>query len=344
MDFNKFNSIENTYQKEFIASLYERGFADNDYVVQEKAHGANLSFITDGVNILCAKRNGLIEKDENFYNFHTVLSNYKSKCLELFKQLATDYDLKKLTIFGELIGGGYPHKEVAVNKNAKLVQRGIYYSPNNDFYAFDILINGNEYLDVELANTLFKKHGFLHAKTLFKGNLSECLKHSNKFKSIIPKQLGLPELEENICEGIIIRPTTPLFFNSGSRILIKNKNEAWSENNNHIDKDLLKKLIPDEDDLSIEAEKLCQEAYKYITENRLLNVISKIGEIDPKKHYGKVLGMFNKDILGDFFKEHKTAYEALEKHECKAINKFVNQNASLLVVDHFEKLKASNKN
>ncbi|MGO3706888.1 MAG: RNA ligase family protein [Mesonia hippocampi] len=335
MKFRKFNSIENSYQKAFIQSIFDRGFSEIDYVVQEKTHGANLSFITNGKEVKSAKRTELIADDENFYNSKAVLEKHKDRVIELFWYLSKEFKLNTLTIFGELIGGGYPHKDVPISKEAKLVQRGIYYSPENEFFAFDILVNGEQYLEVALVNSLFEKFNFSYAATLFRGSLKECLQYPNKFKSTLPAKFGLPELEGNICEGVIIRPVKPLFFNSGARVIIKNKNEDWSENNNYIDKQILKKLLNEEEQLSEQAENLCKEAYKYISSNRLNNVLSKIGEVNPAKDYGKVLGMFNKDILTDFLKENQAEYKALEKHESKAINKFINKHASLLLAEFF---------
>ena len=67
--FKKYNSIENSYRKEFLERLERNGLLDETYVVQEKVHGSNLSyFTTDGVNFRAAKRNGEIEKGEKFYN------------------------------------------------------------------------------------------------------------------------------------------------------------------------------------------------------------------------------------------------------------------------------------
>src|SRR5690606_6790771 len=86
--------------------------------------------------------------------------------------------------------------------------------------------------------------------------------------------------------------------------------------------------------LSEEASLLCEEAYKLITQNRLDNVISKIGEVNPKKDYGKLLGLYNKDVLTDFLKNFQDKYDALEKHESKAVNKFVNKHAGQLITDY----------
>lgn len=336
MKFKKYNTIENSFQNEFISAIKEQGFGDLDYVVQEKVHGANLCFITDGETILTARRNELILEDELFYNAHLVLEQYKVQITALFDDIAEKYLVSNISIFGELFGGGYPHPDIPIDHKSQLVQRGIYYAPSNDFYAFDILINGESYLNTEMVNQLFEKHKFLYAKTLFKGNLSDCLSYPNAFKTTIPQEFYLPELEGNICEGVVIRPIKPLFLKNGERVMIKNKNEKWAENNNFVDKNILKSLLKlDGENLSDEAQFLCEEIYKLITINRLNNIVSKIGFIDPKKDLGKVLGLFNKDVITDFLKNNQELYNSLEKQEVKAINKFLNKYAGELIYDQY---------
>lgn len=337
MEFKKYNSIENSYQEDFIKSIIEQGYGDLEYVVQEKVHGANLSFITDGQNIISAKRVELINDNEQFFNSQQVQNKYKDKILALFTEVSEQFNAKTLTIFGEIFGGGYPHKDIPKDDNAKLVQRGIYYCPINDFFAFDILLDNNQYLDVENVSELFEKHGFVYAKTLFKGSLKDCLLFSNDFKTTIPKEYGLPQIDGNICEGVVIRPIKTLFLSSGPRIIIKNKNEKWAENNNYIDRIILRNLLHEDDEISEEASILCEEIYKLITQNRLTNLISKIGDINPQKDFGKVLGLFNKDALNDFLKTYKERYDNLEKQESKAVNKFLNKHAGQLINDYFDK-------
>jgi Rnl2 family RNA ligase len=337
MEFKKYNSIENSYQDDFISSIIEQGFGDLDYVVQEKVHGANLSFITDGQNILSAKRTELILASEQFFNSKLVQDNYKDKILALYATVSKQFDTKTVTIFGEIFGGGYPHSDITKDDNSKLVQRGIYYCPTNDFFAFDILLDNDKYLDVETASRLFENFGFIYAKTLFKGSLKDCLAFSNEFKTTIPLEYGLPELNGNICEGVVIRPIQPSFLRTDSRVLIKNKNEKWAENNNCIDKAILSKLLHEGEELSDEASFLCEEIHKLITQNRLTNLISKIGEVNPQKDLGKVLGLYNKDALTDFMKNYQDKYDALEKHESKAVNKFLNKHAGQLINDYFDR-------
>jgi hypothetical protein len=72
MEFKKYNSIENSYQEDFITNIKRQGFSDLEYVVQEKIHGANLSFMTDGQSIISAKRTGIILEGEQFFNSKLV--------------------------------------------------------------------------------------------------------------------------------------------------------------------------------------------------------------------------------------------------------------------------------
>ncbi len=333
MEFKKYNSIENSYQLDFLNEIREQGLYDQEFVVQEKVHGANICFITDGKQIQSAKRTELISDEEDFYNSKSVKKRYESKIIELFKLITQMFDeVNQITIFGELFGGAYPHTDVAKVEKATLVQKGIYYSPDNDFYAFDILINADQYLDTYTVSSLFETVGFLHAKTLFKGSLDDCLQYPNDFQSQISKLLGLPNLKKNTCEGVVIRPVRPCFFRNGARVLVKNKNEKWNENNNYIDKEILKSILSKEDSLSDDAQMLCEEITKYITENRLNNVVSKIGTI-TQKDFGKLLGLYSKDVLEEFQKAHKNEYDRLEKFETKFINKFLNTQAGNLVTN-----------
>jgi len=157
--FKKYTSIENTYRNEFLNQIKDHGFWNDDFVVQEKVHGANLSYwTTNGEDFFSAKRTAQLSEGDKFYNFELLLEELKPKFqniwLDLKKYVA---DLKQVTIFGEVIGGDYPHPKIAKDTSAIKVQKGIYYSPKNHFYAFDILINNERYLDVNKANYHFEK-------------------------------------------------------------------------------------------------------------------------------------------------------------------------------------------
>lgn len=324
--FKKYNSIENTYREEFLDRIKSHGFWEEEFVVQEKVHGANLSFwTTDGDTFFAGKRTDQLPEDEKFFNYEIVLEGIKAQLKNLWNDLISKYqDLNQFTVFGEIIGGDYPHPEVEANKTAILVQKGIYYSPKNHFYAFDILLNGETYLGVDAVNHYFEKHGLLHAKSIFTGNISACLDYPNAFDSTVAQELGLPELKPNVVEGVVIKPLETRCFNNGTRVILKNKNEKWAENKKYHGR------IRTMDEPSEQVQKLKEAIQGYVTENRLNNVISKIGEV-TQKDLGKLLGMFSKDVVEDFLKDYHEITDQLEKKELKLVTKSFSQPAMDLV-------------
>lgn len=327
MIFKTYNAIENAYQARVIEQIRMQGFGDEVFIVQEKVHGANFSFFTDGKEIKIAKRTAFIEKDEKFFNAHQVLERYRNNVIEVFQKVKTIHpDVETVVIYGELFGGGYQHKEVESVKDAVKVQKGIEYAPHNEFYAFDIKLNGITYLDTDVVNQIFEETGFFYARILFQGTLEDALRFPNVFNSYIPAWLGLPELENNRCEGTIVKTLKTKYFGNGARIILKNKNEKWVEKAKMVKKQA--KTVQKQVHFSEKALEIWEEIQKYATANRLNNVVSKIGEFEPKM-IGKVIGLFAQDILEDFQKDFPAAFATIEKEEQKRINKKLNS----LVID-----------
>jgi len=326
MIFKTYNSIENAYQARVIDQIRLQGFGDEVFIVLEKVHGANFSFFTDGKEIKIAKRTAFIEKDEKFYNAHQILERYRKNVINVFQRVKTIFpDLETVVIYGELFGGGYKHKEVEAVKDAIKVQKGVEYAPHNEFYGFDIKLNGTTYLDTDLVNQIFEETGFFYAKILFQGTLDEALKFPNVFDSKIPAWVGLPEIENNMCEGTIVKTLKTKYFGNGSRVILKNKNEKWTEKSKMVRKD---RPIQKEVRFSENAQNIWKEIQEYATVNRLNNVVSKIGEFEPQM-IGKVIGLFAQDILEDFEKDFPKVFTTIEKEEQKRINKKLNS----LVID-----------
>ncbi|CAH0264302.1 RNA ligase, Rnl2 family [Chryseobacterium sp. Bi04] len=326
MIFKTYNAIENAYQARVIEQIRMQGFGDEVFIVQEKVHGANFSFFTDGKEIKIAKRTAFIEKDEKFFNAHQMLERYRKNVIKVFQKVKTIYpDVETIVIYGELFGGGYKHKDVEPVKDAVKVQKGIEYAPYNEFYAFDIKLNGITYLDTEMINSIFEETGFFYAKTLFQGTLEEALRFPNVFNSKIPAWLGLPEMN-NMCEGTIVKTLKTKYFGNGARVILKNKNEKWIEKSKMVKKQA--KTVQKQIHFSETAQNIWEEIQRYATVNRLNNVVSKVGEFEPKI-IGKVIGLFAQDILEDFEKDFPAVFTTIEKEEQKRINKKLNA----LVID-----------
>jgi Rnl2 family RNA ligase len=332
LKFRKYNSIENTFDKEFMEQIIIDECDKGEFIVQEKVHGANTCFVTDGQDVSFGKRTGFVKEKEKFYNYEKLMETYRSKVIALFSIVKEQFpDLLSLTIFGEMFGGKYPHTDVKNDHNNMLIQKGVHYCPYHEFYAYDLYINTENtgrYLTADEANEFFEKGNFFYAKTLFRGTFSECLKYPNDFQSVISQWLGLPPIADNICEGVVIRPVKTAYLHDGSRVMLKNKNERFTE------KKSIKKRTPKlfvEPSYSEELNNLLLVSEQYINENRLNNVVSKIGHVSVPKDTGKLIGLFSKDILEDFLKEHSNDYNLLEKSEQKILNKHINSEATKVI-------------
>lgn len=332
LTFKKYSSIENHFNREFMENVVAEMPKDLEYAVQEKVHGANTSFLCDGNEVKFAKRTSVLADDEKFYDYPELLEAYKNKVMKLFGRIKEKHhNVATISVFGEMFGGLYPHNDVKGNPKLTLIQKGVCYSPEHEFYGFDIYISDGEngfYLPVDDVNELFESEGFFYAMTLFRGTLGECLKYPNAFQSKISEWLGLPAIEDNICEGIVIRPVTPMYLRNGSRVLIKSKNEKFAEKKSVKKRN---KLFAEPVPYSDELKALVAEVDAYVTENRLTNVVSHIGEVHVPKDFGKIMGLFSKDILEDFLKEYGGDYAGLEKSEQKLLNKELNKLATDLV-------------
>ena len=334
--FKKYSSIENTFDRDFVERIVIEGFDKQEFVVQEKVHGANVCFITDGVSISFGKRTALVEAGEKFYDHEEMFERYKERVFALFSAVKARFpDVQSMTVFGEMCGGSYPHPDVPSKKGTLLIQKGVYYSPSHEFYAFDLYVtiaDSGRFLPLDVANDLFAGCGFLYAQTLLRGPLSACLSFPNDCPSRVSEWLNLPPIANNICEGIVIRPVEPAYLSNGARVLLKSKNARFEEKT-AVKKREPRPFVPPT--FSPELENLLPIVEQYVTQNRLNNVVSKIGEVSMPEDGGKLIGLFSKDILDDFLKEHASEYEALEKSEQKLLNRQANMLATNLIKEVF---------
>lgn len=119
-------------------------------------------FFYDNGEVRYAKRKGIIKENDYFFGYKKILDFNLEKIRLIFSLLKKD----KAFIYGELFGGIYPGMTSDVNP----VQSGIYYSPNLEFYAFDISYindsNVETYLNYDLSIDLFKKKWYNLCRTI----------------------------------------------------------------------------------------------------------------------------------------------------------------------------------
>lgn len=304
MEFKKFSSLDNTYRQNLIDKTQYEGKDGGLWIATEKLHGANFSFWCDGTEVKVASRSQFV--DGTFYNCQAVINRYSQGILDWCQQKG----VSDFVVYGELFGGN--------------IQKEVKYG-EKDFAAFDVVIDG-KVLDKHSAWRIAKECGLNFAPVLFTGTFKECLEVNNTFKSTLTPE-GYEG--ENISEGLVIEPVQPAWFENGSRIYFKNKTESFSEKNRQPKEKQVFELSEEESDL-------LNELLKYSTEQRVSNVISKIGQV-TNRDFGKILGLTVQDILEDFSKDNDYDAKAHAESSWKQFHKLLSAEVGKTVREQFVK-------
>lgn len=319
--FKKYGSIKNVNSEKGKATILI--FGDVPAVALEKAHGAHFSFQTDGDIVECARRGDVLSNDDNFYDFQLLLERYSQVIKTIFEMVKAS----SIQVDGELIGGTYKHPKVKA-RDVSPIQSGVYYSPKYEFYAYDILCFYKDvliFVNYDKSIEIFKKVGLLYAEPIARGTFKELCGMSNVFPSRISTCLGLPEIDNNDAEGLVIKPINDIRLENGSRVILKSKNNKFCETN-----DIRKSKKPRTSLESKLDENVLDCLDSMTTENRLNNVISKIGPV-TKADFGRLMKDLNLDILEEFKDEYKTIYDTLNKETFPIAKKYLNMQCSLLI-------------
>lgn len=325
MNFTKYRSIENSYRAKFLDLIRIAGFASETWVVEEKVHGANFSvWIDEDNNVRLAKRSGFIsENGTGFYRADKLKEELEVAAKNL-RALLPDVE-GEIAVYGELFGGNYPHPSVMEVKDVSAVQKGVYYSPDIHFIAYDLWYGG-EFANVALRQELLEKAGFLSMPILFSGNLDDCLQYPNAFDSIVPDLLGLPSIQGNICEGVVIKPFEPRYLKCGTRVILKNKNEKFTEK----EKQPKTKKAPEPFPENLQA--LFDGFSAFANTNRVANVCSKIGEVDITM-FKRVMNETRADAMEEFTKDYPEFLE-LPKADRKRLDKLFGSLIAVAIKEH----------
>ena len=269
MSFAKYNSIENSYRDKFVRLVEQTPAYSDKWTITEKLHGANFSILYDGSSIQFAKRSGVISDGANFYGHEQMREGLESVAKAVYGELSLSGRL--LTIYGELFGNG--------------VQKGVRYGEKK-FLSFDVSVDRVLLTQIEWAGLLtLPKVPILSTGCSF----SEALAYNCEFDSLI---LGEPN---NLAEGIVLKPNTPYFLECGSRIILKKKNEKFSERASEPKE---KPEVPDFSD-----DETFSRLLSYINENRIKSVLSK--ETPSFKEFGRLNGLVLQDAIKDFEKDNE---------------------------------------
>jgi Rnl2 family RNA ligase len=306
MEFKKYDTIENTYNRKFVEAAKKavekasKKTAKNPlilpplWILTEKAHGANFSihYLKETGEIRFARRNGFLKEGERFCQYETIAEELKENMKKLADHYHWEYPFQKYTIlsvFGEIMGGGYADMEIP--KGIKRIQKGVDYCDKIKFMAFDIRVD-DEFVDDEVAYIVLSgRCNFFTAPVIgYYNSLDEALAHSPVFKSVIPTSLKLSEHPDaNEAEGFVIRPRKEIRTSKGFRVIFKKKNPKFGEVCRDNKGDSGK---PKGEDFHVG---------DFINKNRYSSVCSKLQDGASTK---EIASEFGKDVLEDYKKEY----------------------------------------
>eukprot|EP01095_Lingulamoeba_sp_RSL-Kostka_P004264 TRINITY_DN1535_c0_g3_i1.p1 TRINITY_DN1535_c0_g3~~TRINITY_DN1535_c0_g3_i1.p1 ORF type:complete len:225 (-),score=52.94 TRINITY_DN1535_c0_g3_i1:59-733(-) len=217
----------------------------------------------------------------------------------------------------------------------KFVQKGIYYSPHVDFICFDIHFSNAGFVGFDRFTEICDEIDLPHTYPLLRGTFDECMKYDPYFVTTLPERIhDLPRIENNIAEGVVVKPVIPKSTYRGLRIIFKIKNDKFSEITGGKNNKKKLKLVSKKDLIKID-DAVIDKFLCYVNENRLNNVISKIGSVSVGEE-NKLSGMLAKDAFEDFFKDNKELYDTLKTPEKKRFKKSLPNLCRSTVQDYFK--------
>ena len=344
-DFTKYTEIENVDNEQFLHKLrnFELTHPNMHYVAQPKCDGANFQIDVDrNDEFNVGSRSHYLGEEGSFNNYQMVLErfNLKEKAFkakeyirrkwfegafedpDTFEILSDKFDM---LMFGELAGGVYKSEGVEhkTEKGNVMIQGRISYAPFNFWVCFDILVkNDNKavYLNPMDVEMLCKDLNIPVIENRFEGTLDEVLNYDINFIDDIGNKLfGLPIIEENnITEGIVIKPLQFCKFDDGSRVIGKHKTTKFREQRQRAKVDV---VVPEK------VKEWAEKVNEFVTESRYYSVISKLDDTE-KKDFSTIMHNFMDDLWKDF----KKVYD-IDKMEEEVDSKTIGKLTSKLIAN-----------
>ncbi|MEV7782078.1 RNA ligase family protein [Kitasatospora sp. NPDC088351] len=202
------------------------GFAVREWVAAEKVHGAHFAVVCDRSGVRPAKRRELLGDEllDGFFGVSRIWPALAVAAARFAAVLRTarggapgepggatdaDGDDAVVTIYGELAGGRYPHPDVPAEPGSEPVQTGVWYAPGLHWLLFDAHVataSGDRRWISDRSLRRAAAAGLTCVPALGHGPLNTLQQLPSTFRTKVPAALGLPELDDNLAEGYVLKP------------------------------------------------------------------------------------------------------------------------------------------
>jgi Rnl2 family RNA ligase len=198
------------------------------WVAVEKVHGAQLVVAVAGGEVRFGKRKAWLADDDPFFGWQLV----RAELAEGARAAAALAGAPAVVLYGELFGGGYPHPDVAAVPELQPVQTGVWYAPDLRWAIFDIVVASDEddpgeRLAFGEVRQLASSAGLLVPPVVRAGRRTEVEATAERFPTLVPAQLGLPPIDGNLAEGLVLRRDARA--RPGEAVIYKRKIDEFAE-------------------------------------------------------------------------------------------------------------------
>jgi Rnl2 family RNA ligase len=197
-----------------------------EWAALEKVHGAHFAVVCDGAGVRPAKRRELLAPDDALDGFFGVSRIWPAVAVgaaRLASVLRAAYggngageartegasDARKVTIYGELAGGRYPHPDVPSVPGVDPVQTGVWYAPDLRWLLFDAAVDtpqGRCWVSDQTLREAAAAAGLVCVPVLARGPLVRLQDLPSVFPSMVSGLFGLPAVDGNLAEGYVLKP------------------------------------------------------------------------------------------------------------------------------------------
>lgn len=195
-----------TYEKIAGADEPVDGELGGPWVAVEKIHGAQLVIAVVGDEVRFGKRKAWLDDEDPFFGWQLI----RAELADRARAVAAIAAAPLVVLYGELFGGGYPHPEVEAVPGLQPIQTGVWYTPDLRWAVFDVLVaagedDAGERRSFTEVQELAAAAGLLVPPTIRRGRRTEVEAASERFPTEVPAVLGLPPIDGNLAEGLVLR-------------------------------------------------------------------------------------------------------------------------------------------
>lgn len=299
----------------------ERAGPGGHWVALEKLHGAQLVIGVRGGRegaVRFGKRKAWLADDEPFFGWQLLRAELTDSAAQVAR--AVGGEGRDVYLYGELLGGRYPHPDVPAVPGMAPVQTGIWYAPDLRWAVFDVLVAGSEEDEgVLLAHheveALARDARLLTPPVVRRGPRSEMGTVPTRATTRLPALLGLPPLAGNVAEGLVIKADARAA--PGLRM-------AWKRKIEEFDEARFDESAAWDAGQRLSLEELRAWAERLVNPARIASAVSKCGRASR----AAVLDEVVLDVRVDLELAFPTAYRALTSAEEERLDAFLRERAA----------------